>query len=251
MGLIWWILPAIAAVIGLMLLFAGFGKLARLKAGSGAVRLTFGAGFLALAGVVAFAGLNLQTYKRLTKERPVAKIRFEAIEGQNKLYRAEVLLRGDRENFVPMDGSDLVFAGDEFTIGADVIKFKPFANMLGYDSIYRLSFLSSIDTSQFNNQHVTKGDIHRINFYPSDGELISAGEPGYINMKEFASRQGRMLGLEDARYGSASFQPMGDKFSYDVTITQDALIARPTEATKMLIQKQQYPGYSMTEEPGQ
>ena len=97
MGLIWWILPAIAAVIGLMLLFAGFGKLARLKAGSGAVRLTFGAGFLALAGVVAFAGLNLQTYKRLTKERYAANVKFEAVEGEENAYTLDLTFSDGRK----------------------------------------------------------------------------------------------------------------------------------------------------------
>ncbi len=51
MSLIWWILPAISGVIGLMLLFAGFGKLASLKPVSGGGRLIFGVSFLGLAGL--------------------------------------------------------------------------------------------------------------------------------------------------------------------------------------------------------
>ena len=47
----------------------------------------------------------------------------------------------------------------------------------------------------------------------------------------------------DAQYGSATYQPLGDGFEYDVSITQDALIARPTEATKQKIQTQAYPGF--------
>ena len=66
MNLIWWILPSIAGVTGLILLFAGFGKLANLKPFAGVTRLAFGTGFVGLAGVVAFVGLNIQTYKRLT-----------------------------------------------------------------------------------------------------------------------------------------------------------------------------------------
>ena len=55
MSLIWWILPAISGVIGLMLLFAGFGKLASLKPVSGGGRLIFGVGFLGLAGIIALS----------------------------------------------------------------------------------------------------------------------------------------------------------------------------------------------------
>ena len=39
---------------------------------------------------------------------------------------------------------------------------------------------------------------------------------------------------------------MGDGFEYNVNITQDALVARPTESTKTLIQKGAYPGFQST-----
>ena len=51
--------------------------------------------------------------------------------------------------------------------------------------------------------------------------------------------QGGRFGI-DAQYGSATYQPMGDRFEYVVNISQDALIARPSEATKTLIQKQRF-----------
>ena len=46
MSLIWWILPSIAGVLGLILLFAGFAKMAGLKPFAGVARLAFGSGFL-------------------------------------------------------------------------------------------------------------------------------------------------------------------------------------------------------------
>jgi hypothetical protein len=36
---------------------------------------------------------------------------------------------------------------------------------------------------------------------------------------------------------------MGDGYEYEVSITQDALIARPSEATKSKIQDNSYPGF--------
>ena len=64
------------AGVGLLLLFAGFGKLANLKPFAGVTRLAFGTAFVGIAGMVAFIGLNIQTYKRLTYERPVATVKF-------------------------------------------------------------------------------------------------------------------------------------------------------------------------------
>lgn len=232
MGLIWWILPSIAGVLGLILLFAGFAKLANLKPFAGAGRLFFGAGFLGLAGIIVFAGLNIQTYKRLTYERDVANIKFTAVEGQPGTFTADVTL-ADGSKFLEESGAQPVFTGNEWQIGAKVIKFKPMANILGYDSIYRLEHMESKDTTQFSSQAVTQGRLDRINIVPK--------EPG-IDISGLAKTYGSQFGI-DAQYGSATYQPLGDGFEYNISITQDALIARPTEATRARIQTQAYPGF--------
>jgi len=128
MSLIWWILPSISGVLGLILLFAGYAKMAGLKPFAGVARLAFGSGFLGLAGVIAFAGLNIQTYKRLTYERPVATVKFTAIPDQPDTYRADVVF-SDGQALHQADGTAPVFHGNEWQIGAKVIKFKPMANI--------------------------------------------------------------------------------------------------------------------------
>jgi outer membrane receptor protein involved in Fe transport len=77
-AMVWWILPAVCGVIGLLLVLGGVGKLIGLRVAAGGARLILGAGALGIGGIIAFAGLNLQTYKRLTLERPVATISFTA-----------------------------------------------------------------------------------------------------------------------------------------------------------------------------
>jgi hypothetical protein len=227
MSLIWWILPAISGVIGLMLLFAGFGKLASLKPLSGGSRLFFGAGFMGLAGIVAFAGLNLQTYKRLTLERDAAHIRFDAVADQPGTYQATVTLPQEVEPRVYM------LQGDEFSMGAQVIKFKPLANMLGYDSVYRLEYLEGRNSNRYSTEAVTKAESNGIRLYANPG----------LDVRKFAAEQGARFGLEDAQYGSATYMPMGDGYEFDVNITQDALVARPTEPTLLKMQRATYPGY--------
>ena len=227
MSLIWWILPAISGVIGLMLLFAGFGKLASLKPVSGGGRLIFGVGFLGLTGIVALSGLNLQTYKRLTLERDAAHIRFDAVVDQPNTYQATLT--------VPQEVEPRVYTltGDEFSMGAQVIKFKPLANMLGYDSVYRLEYLEGRNSNRYSTEAVTKAESNGIRLYANPGR----------DVRKFAAEQGARFGLEDAQYGSATYMPMGDGYEFDVNITQDALVARPTEATRLLMQRAAYPGY--------
>jgi hypothetical protein len=232
MSLIWWILPSIAGVLGLILLFAGFAKMAGLKPFAGVARLAFGSGFLGLAGVIALAGLNIQTYKRLTYERPVASVKFTAVAGEPDAYRADVVF-SDGELLLQADGTAPIFRGNEWQMGAKVIKFKPMANILGYDSIYRLEHMRSLDAAQFSSEAVTQGKV--------DGILIVETEPG-INVGGLAARYGSQFGI-DAEYGSATYQPMGDGYEYEVSITQDALIARPSEATKARIQDNSETGF--------
>jgi len=232
MSLIWWILPSIAGVLGLILLFAGFAKMAGLKPFAGVARLAFGSGFLGLAGVIALAGLNIQTYKRLTYERPVASVTFTAVAGEPDAYRADVVF-SDGELLLQADGSAPIFRGNEWQMGAKVIKFRPMANILGYDSIYRLEHMRSLDAAQFSSEAVTQGKV--------DGILIVETEPG-INVGGLAARYGSQFGI-DAEYGSATYQPMGDGYEYEVSITQDALIARPSEATKARIQDSSEAGF--------
>lgn len=231
-GLIWWILPSIAGVTGLILLFAGFGKLANLKPFAGVTRLAFGTGFVGLAGMVAFVGLNIQTYKRLTYERPVATVRFVAVPGEADTYTADVIF-ADGRHLRQADGTQPVFRGDEWQIGARVIKFRPMANILGYDSIYRLEHMRSTHSMQFSADLVTEGRMDGIRIVPS--------EPG-IDVARLADAYGSRFGV-DAEYGSATYQPMGDGFEYEVTITQDALIARPSEATRTAIQSRASQGF--------
>ncbi len=215
-GLIWWILPALAGVTGLMLVFAGFSKMFGLAPFSGLARLFFGAGFIGLAGVISLAGLNLQTYKRLTFERPVARISFEATDLPN-VYRANILLEGEE---TPLGGEDHALLqqveGDEWTLGARVIKFKPLSNMLGYDSVYKLDRFTV-------GYRAETGDNVRKSVVPL------SDEPG-IDVRALASEQGGRFGFYDASYGSAVYNPMGDGLAYDIYMTQDALIARSANA---------------------
>lgn len=215
-NLIWWILPAIAGVAGLMLVFAGFSKVFGLKPFSGLARLFFGAGFIGFAGVIALAGLNLQTYKRLTYERPVARISFEATETPN-VYRAKVILEGEE---APLSGEEFALLerveGDEWTLGARVIKFKPLSNMLGYDSVYKL------DRFIVGYREQTGANVRK--------SVIALSEEPGINVRELARQQDGRFGLYDASYGSAVYNPMGDGLAYDIYMTQDALIARSANA---------------------
>ncbi|MEO1406468.1 MAG: hypothetical protein AAFV54_08255 [Pseudomonadota bacterium] len=204
MDLIWWVLPAISGVVGLMLGFAGIGRLFKLQPFSGLFRLLFSVGFLGLGGVVALAGLNLQTYKRLTFERPVATITFDD-SGLTNQYRARLLYPGG-------ETAEYNLEGDEWLLRARVIKFKALSNILGFDSAYKLDRLEAGFEADIGEAQRL---VHRISENPG------------LDVVAIAKEQGGRFGVEDVRYGSATYNPMADGLSYHVCMTQTGLIARP------------------------
>ena len=204
MNMIWWLLPAVSGMIGLMLTFAGLGRLFKLKPFTGGFRLLFGVGFLGIAGIVSMVGLNLQTYKRLTFERPVAVLTFTST-GTPESYSVNMLYPGGEQNTVEL-------TGDEWELNARVVKFKSFSNLLGFDSVYRLDRL-----------YGRYEDVARAS--ETNGEKLSTN-PGF-DVVSMAVDNGGRFGVEDARYGSAVYNPMQDGLSYIVCMTQAGLIARP------------------------
>jgi hypothetical protein len=240
MGLIWWILPAIAGVIGLMLLFAAFGKFGNLKPFSGMTRLVFSVGFLGLAAAVALAGLNIQTFHRLTYERPVATVKFAAVDGETDKYLVTGSFAGG-EPLVQGNGEPIILSGDQFAMGAQVIKFKPLANVVGYDSIYRLDYIEGRMARRFSAEAVSEATTNGLDLANRVG----------LDMHGHAQKFGKQFGI-DAEYGSATYQPMGDGFEFTIKITQDALIARPSAETEAMIDRGSYPGFrSSKPEPAQ
>ena len=210
MGLIWWVLPALSLVIGLMLSFAGVGRLMKLKLAAGGVRFLFGVGFLGLAGVVTLVGLNLQTFERLTYERVVANVSFDKAPSMDDTYTATLVLdEGEVRSYQ--------IKGDEFSLGAQVITFKPMAQMLGYDSVYRLDYLEGRYSSRYNTEAVSEAVSTGIKLFENPG----------LDVYGLAKEQGERIGMQDARFGSAVFAPMGDGLEYEVSLTQSALVLRP------------------------
>ncbi|MEL6830482.1 MAG: hypothetical protein AAFO63_10135 [Pseudomonadota bacterium] len=214
MDYIWWVLPALSGVVGLMLSFAGVGRLMKLRLAAGGLRFLAGVGFLGVAGITTFAGLNLQTYQRLTYERVVATVSFDAL-GPQDTYRVTMLLpEGETREIQPLEG-------DQFALGARVITFKPMAQLLGYDSVYRLDFIEGRRADRFQ--------LDRVSAATSTGQKLTQN-PG-LDVFALAKEQGNRFGVDtqqrDANFGSSVYAPMADGLEYEVSLTQSALVLRP------------------------
>lgn len=247
---IWWILPALAGVVGLLLSFAGIGRLMKLRLLAGGLRFLFGIGFLGAAGVGVLAGLNLQTYKALTKERDVAEISFAQQDDAEDTYTMTMTLPDGQ--VIRQEG----FIGDEFQVGAQVIRFAPMKQLMGFESLYRLEFIESRYSRRYNSTTLSTSTSYgrrvsedgKIDVFDQEigfdvyGALVNyGGEEELDRVLDDAeaeeNRQGLfsagLLSSKDAGgsapFGSAVYFPMGDKLSYKVRITQSALVVEPQD----------------------
>src|SRR5690606_37793918 len=135
----WWIAPALVGLIGLVLLFRGLAGLFRGRFFTGLLGGVGGAGFIAAAMIAALLDLDVQTWSRLTYERPVATIETRQLGPQ--YVEATVMQPGGGEN-MPAVSNLYPQHGDEWRIEAQVLKWKPWANVLGLNTQYRLDRLS-------------------------------------------------------------------------------------------------------------
>ena len=178
-----------------------------------ALRRTLGAvsllALLALAGLGVAVALNLRTYARLTHEEPVAELSFEARAPQR--YRATLTTVPDLQK------RSFELAGDDWQLDARVLKWRGWATLLGLDARYRLERVSG-----------RYRDIEQERTAPRS--VYALGEEPTFDLWSLASQYPDWLPFVDAVYGSATYLPMAEGATYEVSLTQSGLIARPQNA---------------------
>jgi hypothetical protein len=194
-----------AAVVGLILAILGCRRLWARGLVVGTLEALTGLLLLALAALAAAVGLNLRTYDRLTHEIPVATVSFQALGEQ----RFSAVL-------VQAAGRTLVFDtyGDEWQLDARILKWRGFATVLGFDTIYRLDRFAGRyrDAAQ---ERTGRRSVHSLN-----------DEPG-LDVWAWTRAYPRWLPWVDAVYGSATYMPMVAGATYRVTASPTGLLARP------------------------
>jgi hypothetical protein len=215
----WWIAPAVVALLGLALLLKGLAALFRGRFVGGLLGGGVGAALVAAATIAALLALDVQTYARLTYERPVATVAIRQLGPQ---YFEATVTQPDRGENAPAAANLYPLHGDEWRIEAQVLKWKPWANVLGLDSQYRLDRLSGryrLIEQEINAER----SVHPL----SGGDAGPDWLPWRLDAWETARRHRRYVPAVDTLYGGAAYMPMADGARYEVWITQSGLIARP------------------------
>ncbi|HEY1314785.1 MAG TPA: hypothetical protein VGE92_12960 [Steroidobacteraceae bacterium] len=195
----------IVALAGILFLFAAMRRLRQRKVISG---LFHGATALVLILVGVGAALlltNLRTYQRLSFEQRAGELQLTRT-GDRQFNAVLSYPNGERANFA--------LRGDEWQVDARVLKWHAFANLVGFDTAYRLERLS--------------GRYSRVEDEVAQPRTaFSLNPPQHIDPWVLVHRYRSWVPWIDAVYGSAAFLPMADGALYEISVSQSGLIARP------------------------
>jgi hypothetical protein len=195
----------ICALLGLLFLIASVRRLRRRRVLGGMAHGATAIILLLLAALAVLIGSNLRSYQRLTYEQPAGELQL-ARTGDRQYNAVLSYPSGER--------ADFALRGDEWVVDARVLKWRAFANLVGFDSAYRLERISG-RYSKIEDERSQPRTVYDLN------------TAGRVDPWELIHRYHSWVPWMDALYGSATYLPMSDGALYEIKVSQSGLIARP------------------------
>jgi hypothetical protein len=155
--------------------------------------------------ILLLLGSNLYTFHRLTDESPIAELHFRKTDVQQ--YETTISY-GDfchPEKFL--------LHGDQWRLDARFLKWHPWANLLGFDSMYRIERLGG--------RYL---DVQVENAGPQLSYQLF--EEGGIDLPAILDSYGGRFSPVDTLYGSSVYELMQEGFLYRVYRGQSGLLVR-------------------------
>ena len=198
-------LIVVFALAGILFLAAAFRRLRRRRIFGGVLHGAAAVVLIALSLCAALLVMNLRTYQRLTAEQPAGELQFIRV-GERQFNAVLTYPNGEHVNFA--------LSGDEWQVDARVLKWHAFANMLGFDTAYRLDRIGGRYT-RIEDERARAHTVYSLN------------PPQRIDPWDLVHQYRSWIPWMDALYGSATYLPMADGALYEIKVSQSALIARP------------------------
>ncbi len=172
----------------------------------GWLRGTMGITFVVIAGVVGLVAWDIYSYKQLLSEQSVCNVSFQQLNDQHFIATLTDK-QGKAHQF------DL--RGDQWQIDARVIKWNGFLAKWGVKPAYRLDRISG-----------RYFDLEKETSAARTAHAITASPQG-VDLWLLLNKHGNWVSFVDAIYGSATYLPMKDKATFEVTLSNTGLLARP------------------------
>lgn len=159
----------------------------------------------AIAGSALMLAFSYYSYDRLTAEKVISSIQFRQTATEE--YEARLMIIGEQDRLFRL-------RGNEWQLDARLINWKPPATILGLDPIYRLERLSG-RFSEIDRERTEARTVHALSPEP------------FLDAWTVARQFPLLTPGVDAYYGSATYVPMADGARFEVSLSRDALLARP------------------------
>jgi hypothetical protein len=195
----------VLALVGILCLFAAIRRMRRRRVLGGALVGATGLVLILLGAGAALIAANLLTYQRLSFEQPAAELLLTRT-GEREFNAVLTYPGGEHASFA--------LRGDEWQIDARVLKWHAFANLVGFDALYRLERISGRYT-RIEDERTQARSVYSLN------------PPQRIDPWDLVHRYHSWVPWMDALYGSATFLPMADGALYEIKLSQSGLVARP------------------------
>lgn len=201
--MILWILCIILALMALILLSYALRAL-RKKYILGAIgRILSASLLLCLSALAATLSMGIRGYQALTQEKLAATVSIQKIANQR--FKAQFMLPNTQQQVFEL-------AGDEILVDAHILKWHPWANILGLHTSYQLERISGRYTSIDDEQTEAR-------------TVYSLSTENSINLFELSKRV-KVKPFLDAQYGSSTFVPIQDNVTYEIRVSTAGLLIR-------------------------
>jgi hypothetical protein len=197
-------------VAGAVLLFGGIAALMRARPLRFVLRTLSGLLLVACALMAIGLAIGVHGYQAFAREEVAARVTVKPLGPQR--FAATVRFADGREAVYEL-------AGDEIYVDAHILKWHPFANLLGLHTSYELDRLA--------------GRYHGIEQERSAPRTVhSLAQDKPIDLFALRRRHQFLAPLVDAQYGSATFVPVDSAADFDVLVSTTGLLMRKAEPTQ-------------------
>jgi len=193
------------ALLGALFLIAGLVALKRRRPFRFVTRTILGLVLLLLGVIGGAIGVGMQGYRALTREDLAARIVVQPIGPQ--MFSATVHIPGRTEAIY------YELAGDALYVDAHILKWRPWANVLGLHTAYELDRIAG-RYDDVEQERSARRTVHTL------------APERWVNLFALRTRYVALAPLLDAEYGSGTFVRVTEPGEFHVFVSTTGLLIR-------------------------
>ncbi|MGH8702947.1 MAG: hypothetical protein ACREVR_17470 [Burkholderiales bacterium] len=201
---------ALFGVLGVVLVVAAVVSFIQLRLPQSAIRMVAGLILLALGALAGTISVGMMGYRALTREEVAARIVVKPTGPQRFIA-----------TFRFADGRDATYelAGDEIDVDAHILKWHPYANMIGLHTAYEIDRVA--------------GRYHAIKDEREAARTVHAlARDKPVDLYAVGRRYAFLAPVLDAEYGSATFVPVTRPAELELRVSTTGLLMREAKPQK-------------------